>query len=54
MEIKNYDGITEKKDGSITSCSFNIHEALKNENPRNIFLNGQLYVEMICDSILVI
>ncbi len=36
----------------IPLTSFNVYEALEEKNPRNVFLNGQLYVEDRVDFIL--
>ena len=53
IEKKEYDGITEvyRSDG-IKITSFNIHDALDQKNPRNVFLNGQLYLEDSVDMII--
>jgi|SRR3989344_6686059 len=50
--MKKYDGMTFRKEGDTTYCSFNLEEALNQDNPRNIFLNGQLYIEAECDRII--
>jgi len=52
-KIENIDGIT----GVITNKGLrinflNIYEALKEKNPRNVFLNGQLYIEDRVDTII--
>lgn len=52
-KIENIDGIT----GVITNKGLrinflNIYEALEEKNPRNVFLNGQLYIEDRVDVIL--
>lgn len=51
-EIK-YDGLTIRQNGQSKETIFNIAEAMDQDNPRNAFLNGQLFVEILCDSILV-
>ncbi|PIN89018.1 hypothetical protein COU60_05075 [Candidatus Pacearchaeota archaeon CG10_big_fil_rev_8_21_14_0_10_34_76] len=50
---KGYDGVTKVQtpDGEIITF-LNIYEALEQDNPRNIFLNGQLYVENRLDTII--
>ncbi len=50
--IKKYDGLTIKKTGKYMFIGFNIDEALKQKNPRNVFLNGHLYIEFFCDAII--
>lgn len=53
QKTKGYDGVTKVKtpDGEIITF-LNIYEALEQDNPRNIFLNGQLYVENRLDTII--
>ena len=53
MNDTKYDGITITQDNRFTTISYDISEALNQKNPRNVFLNGQLFIEMQCDLILV-
>jgi hypothetical protein len=47
-----YDGLTIQEDEESRTVYFNIDEALSQKNPRNTFLNGQLFIEMVCDRII--
>lgn len=47
-----YDGLLVTTKGSRRSIRYNIEKALKQDNPRNVFLNGQLFIEMSCDSLI--
>jgi hypothetical protein len=52
-KIENIDGITRVITNKGLKINFlNIYEALENENPRNVFLNGQLYIEDRVDIII--
>lgn len=53
MADDKYDGITIISDGQFKAVSYDISEALNQNNPRNAFLNGQLFIEMQCDLLLV-
>ena len=53
MQDNKYDGITITSDGQFKFVSYDISEALNQDNPRNAFLNGQLFIEMQCDLLLV-
>ncbi len=52
MSKKEYDGIITHKNGKYTFTEYNIDKALNQKNIRNVFLNGQLFTEMLCDSII--
>ena len=52
--IKGVDGVKRLiTNTGVPLTFFNVYEALEEENPRNVFLNGQLYVEDRLDMILV-
>jgi hypothetical protein len=52
-KIEEYDGIKKiKTKEGFDILSFNIYDALEQKNPRNVFLNGQLYVENSLDIII--
>lgn len=53
MKTVKYDWLTISKDERFTTISYNISEALNQENPRNIFLNWHLFIELECDSLLI-
>ncbi|MDD5331552.1 MAG: hypothetical protein PHE43_01880 [Candidatus Nanoarchaeia archaeon] len=48
-----YDGLKKIKIGRYTSKRYNLYEALKQSNPRNVFLNGHLHIELKIDELLV-
>src|SRR3989344_2212400 len=50
---KSFDGVTRVQTPNGTQITFlNVYEAIEQENPRNVFLNGQLYVEDRLDTII--
>src|SRR3989344_6693526 len=52
-KIENIDGITRVVTNKGINVTFlNVYEALEDKNPRNVFLNGQLYVEDRVDKII--
>lgn len=53
MDDENHDGVMVEKnaDGGVLVIT-NIYDALKEDNPRNLFLNGQLHIENLCDILL--
>ena len=52
-KIKSYDGVTKIITNTGVEVTFlNIYEALEQENPRNVFLSGQLYIEDRLDTII--
>lgn len=52
-KIENTDGITRVVTNKGINITFlNVYEALEDKNPRNTFLNGQLYVEDRIDTII--
>jgi hypothetical protein len=51
-EMKKYDGMTIINDSGIKTVFYDITEALNIKDPRNVFLNGQLFIELQCDGIL--
>ena len=53
VKIENIDGITRVITNKGLKVNFlNIYEALEEKNPRNVFLNGQLYIEDRVDMII--
>jgi len=55
MVEEKYDGVSIKKsgeEGGEIHARFDITEALDQENPRNVFLNGQLHLELTCDDVI--
>ncbi|MBI2106742.1 hypothetical protein HYT57_02050 [Candidatus Woesearchaeota archaeon] len=54
FETEDYDGVRDTRIGNARSISYDIEEALDQDNPRNVFLNGQLYTEMSCDLIITL
>ena len=57
LEGKSYDGITIKElrqeNRLVKITHYNLLEALNQDNPRNVFLNGHLYIEDKCDELLL-
>ncbi len=52
-KIENIDGITRIFTNKGINITFlNVYEALEDKNPRNVFLNGQLYIEDRVDTII--
>ena len=52
-KIENIDGLTRVITNKGINVTFlNVYEALEDKNPRNVFLNGQLYVEDRVDTII--
>jgi hypothetical protein len=53
---KKYDGLTEGflTNGRERIVIYDIKKALEEKNPRSVFLNGQLYIENECDSLIEI
>ena len=52
-KIESIDGITRVLTNKGLMVTFlNIYEALEEKNPRNVFLNGQLYIEDRVDTII--
>jgi hypothetical protein len=51
--MENHDGIKFTKTKRLHVLKLNLDEALNQGNPRNIILNGHLFIESKCDSILL-
>ena len=54
MTSKDYDGVVANyEESGFVWMNFDISKALEDKNPRNVFINGQLFVEMQCDDLLL-
>jgi len=53
QKYENIDGVTKIITNTGIPLTFlNIYDALKDKNPRNVFLNGQLYIEDRLDRLI--